>query len=285
MKLDFLRHTPPKDYWNKKVVQFKDAAPFIADLPNAEQLVKYLSGTFVSGHWVEPVDVKINASYISDDGSSQQILSTGIEEALKAYNKGFSLCFGDLSNDVTSLNELKEGSSSFFQRQELIAITAYLSPMNAIGVLHFDRQHNFFIQTEGSKRWFVSERAAITNPYENLVYSGTPQMYFDNMSHRGYEILIPRDCGRAVYDLMPGDVLYIPPGYYHSPATMSAASLHYTLTIEPACFWRDFNNRLFEVMLANNQFFLEDYRFLDEDERIKLFERCLQLSNQIDFEK
>jgi ribosomal protein L16 Arg81 hydroxylase len=84
---------------------------------------------------------------------------------------------------------------------------------------------------------------------------------------------------------MPGDVLYIPPGYYHSPATMSAASLHYTLTIEPACFWRDFNNRLFEVMLANNQFFLEDYRFLDEDERIKLFERCLQLSNQIDFEK
>ena len=282
MKADFLRQNPPQVYWNKRVVQFKGAAPFIVELPSAGQLVQILSGAFISGQWVEPLGVKINASRLSDDGSSQQMLALGIEEARKAYNNGFSLCSGDLSDDIPSLRELKADSSNYFENKDLIAITGYLSPINAVGVLHFDRQHNFFIQVEGSKRWTVSERAAITNPFDNLVYTGTPQKFFDSMGQRGYKILMPRDCGRATYDLMPGDVLYVPPGYYHSPETTSGGSLHYTLTIEPACFWKTYNDRLFDVMLANTHIFLEDYRFLDDVERMKLFEECLRLANQID---
>lgn len=281
MDLDFLKHTSPREYWNKQVVQFRGGAPFITDLPNAEQLVKFASGFFSQGEWIEPFEIKINASRLADDGSPQQMLSVGIEEARKAYKIGFSLCFGDLSDDVSSLHELKMNASDFFQHSDLVSITGYLSPMRAVGVLHFDRQHNYFIQTEGSKRWFVSEVAAITNPYDNLVYNGTPQKFFDNLNQRGYKIKMPRDCGRAVYDLSPGDVLYIPPGFYHSPETTSITSLHYTLTIEPACFWKDFNNRFFDAMLANNQFLLEDYRFLDEGEKNKLLTQCFRLINQI----
>lgn len=271
----------PAEYWNHQVVLLKNAAPFFLDLPNAEQLVQCLTGRFTAGRWVEPSSIKINASRVSDDGSFTQMLSIGIEEARKAYNNGFSLCFGDLSNDFTSLAELKNHSSKIFGYPELIAITGYLSPRNAIGVLHFDRQHNFFIQVEGSKRWFVSERPAIKNPYDNLVYAGTPQLFFDDMRRKGYEISVPKVCGNSVYELEVGDVLYIPPGYYHSPETISDASLHYTLTIEPACFWGDFNNRFFEVMLANNSGFLNDYRFMTESERREAFNECLRMINRI----
>lgn len=281
MNLDFLHHIQPRDYWNKQSVLFAGGAPFVRDLPNAEQLVKFFSGGFIDGEWIEPLCIKINASRISDDGSTQQMLSVGIEEARKSYKNGFSLCFGDLSDDIPSLYDLKVTSSDFFDYPDLVSVTGYLSPMSAIGVLHFDRQHNFFIQTEGTKRWFVSERPAIRNPHDNLVYSGTPQSFFDSMRLRGYEILMPRDCGRAVYDLSPGDVLYIPPGFYHSPETTDIASLHYTLTIEPASIWRDFNTRLFDVMLANNGLLLEDYRFMDEAEKGKLHEQCLRLINQM----
>jgi hypothetical protein len=282
MVLDFLNNSPPREYWDKQVVLFRGGAPFIADLPDAQELVRVLSGAFADGDWIEPIDVRINASRISDDGSSQQLLTVGIEQARKLFKSGFSLCFGDLSDDIPSVHELKLMASEFFRYLDLVSVTGYLSPLNAVGVLHFDRQHNFFIQREGSKRWFVSERAAIVNPYENLVYSGTPQKFFDNLSQRGYEILMPRDCGRVVYDLVPGDVLYIPPGFYHSPETTTKVSLHYTLTVEPACIWKDFNNRLFEVMLANNRFFFKDYRFMEEDEKVKLFEKCSRLIYQMD---
>ena len=86
MKADFLRQNPPQVYWNKRVVQFKGAAPFIVELPSAGQLVQILSGAFISGQWVEPLGVKINASRLSDDGSSQQMLALGIEEARKALS-------------------------------------------------------------------------------------------------------------------------------------------------------------------------------------------------------
>jgi ribosomal protein L16 Arg81 hydroxylase len=281
MNLSFLSGSfPPKDYWNKKVIHFKNEARFASSLPNIEELIRSFTGSFVSGDWSDPLSVDINASLVDEKGVFQQMLSIGIEEAQKAYRNGFSLCFGDLSDTIPSLSRLKTESIKYFGYEDLIAITGYLSPTNAVGVLHFDRQHNFFIQTQGTKRWFVSERPAIKNPYQNLVYAGTPKKFFDDMRDRGYEILLPRECGKGTYDLSPGDVLYVPPGYYHSPETTGDASLHYTLTVEPACFWKDLNAKLADLMLSNNGLFFEDYRFLESGEKSRLYEECFQIIDQ-----
>jgi ribosomal protein L16 Arg81 hydroxylase len=269
-----------KEYWNKSVVHFEKEASFVVSLPSAEELIRVFTGGFASGHWSDPSSIKINASRVCESGITQKMLSVGIEEARKAYKEGFSLCFADLSDAIPSLSALKTESLKYFEYENLIAITGYLSPANAVGVLHFDRQHNFFIQTQGTKRWFVSERAAIENPYENLVYTGTPQTFFEDMSGRGYQIRLPRECGKIAYDLSPGDVLYVPPGYYHSPETIGEASLHYTLTVEPACFWKDLNERLSDLMLSNNRAFLQDYRFMESSEKLKLFEECLKIVKQ-----
>lgn len=275
MNLDFLlegKSTP--EYWNNEAVLFSAQDQLSDYLPSSDELVNYFAGSFSKGAWAQPLDVRINASLINTDGVNQQLISVDIETARNCYINGFSLCFGDLSSDIVRISELKMKAAELFGYTDLIAVTGYLSPPKAVGVLHFDRQHNFFIQKEGTKRWFVSEKAGIINPHENLVYTGLAQSFFEDMKTRGYNISLPRDCGKVSYELNPGDILYVPPGFYHSPETLSETSLHYTLTIEPACFWKEFNNQMFSRLLSSNGKYFADYRFLSVDERSKLIESC-----------
>lgn len=262
-------------YWNKQVCRFQGAVDLDeACIPSVDELLISLSGSFKNGLWFKPEVVNINASKLNPHGAPSQRLSIDIDTALDCYSNGFSICFGDLSSTVDAIFELRRTAVDFFGHQELVFVTGYLSPPGATGILHYDRQHNFFIQREGVKRWYVSEVPAIKNPHENLVYSGADKAFFEDMRARGYNIALPADCGRQVYDLSPGDVLYIPPGYYHSPETLETHSLHYTLTVEPACFWRDLNKKMASLLLAQNEMFFEDYRFLSEEKRSQLYERC-----------
>ncbi len=278
MILDFLHDRKNiVKYWNKEVVLFPNQKLLSSSLPAATDLINCFKGNFISGQWTEPLNVNINASCINLDGSHQQLLSIGINDARSCYLNGFSLCFGDMSLGINHVAALKAKAVDIFGFADLIAVTGYLSPPKAIGVLHFDRQHNFFIQREGTKRWYVSERAAIKNPHENLVYAGLTQPFLEEMKARGYEISLPLDCGRNMYELNPGDVLYVPPGFYHSPETLGEPSLHYTLTVEPACFWKDFNKDMFSKLLSSEGKFFEDYRFLSEDQRSELANDCLNL--------
>ena len=276
MNLDFIKNQGQiSNFWNNAVIKFTNQSGLVALLPGVSVLMNYFTGNFENGNWSSPINVNINASTILQDGAYQQLLGIDINTARGCYANGFSLCFGDMADSIDQLNLLKSKAVEIFGYPELVAVTGYLSPENAIGVLHFDRQHNFFIQREGSKRWTVSEKAAVKNPHENLLYPSVTQSFLSEMKSLGYEIEIPRDCGRKIYDLNPGDVLYIPPGFYHSPETLSKHSLHYTLTVEPACFWKDFNQKMFLKLLSSDGRFFADYRFMTESQRSNLFRECM----------
>lgn len=263
-------------FWNKECAFFPKQQSLSDSLPSASNLISLFTGHYSNGSWVKSLAVNINASRINNDGSHQQLLSIGIEAACERYLDAFTICFGDLATSCEQIAALKDRAAEFFGFGELIAVTGYLSPPNSTGVLHYDRQHNFFIQREGTKRWFVSEKPATPNPHDNLVYTGTPQKFFDEMKAKDYHIALPKECGRQVFELNPGDVLYVPPGFYHSPETLSSASLHYTLTLEPACFWRDFTKDCFLKMLSNNGIFMLDYRFITDEERRQLINDCIE---------
>lgn len=276
MNLDFIKnHDHIANYWNSDVIKFSNQSSFLSSLPDVSNLMKCFTGSFESGNWISPIGVNINASILLKDGSYQQQLGIDVNTARRYYADGFSLCFGDMADSIGQITLLKSKALEIFGHSDLISVTGYLSPEKAIGVLHFDRQHNFFIQREGSKRWTVSEKAAVKNPHENLLYPSVTQSFLHEMKNLGYEIEIPRDCGRKIYDLNPGDVLYIPPGFYHSPETLSKYSLHYTLTVEPACFWKDFNKKIFLKLLASEGKFFADYRFMTDSQRSQLFQECL----------
>jgi hypothetical protein len=243
-------------------------------MPSITDLLSYTNGKFQDGGWEQPIDVEINASMISHDAGFQQQLGVANSRLHHLYSLGFTLCYGDMSDQIQSLGQLKNEALTVFDSIELLQITAYVSPPGSVGVLHFDRQHNFFLQKEGRKRWFVSEIPAIENPYENFVFPSATQAFVNELHSKGYKVAMPKDCGKNEYVLEPGDVLYVPPGFYHSPETGPTPSLHYTLTVEPKCFWKDLNASLFSVFLENCSDLNKDYRFLSAEDKTALLERC-----------
>jgi len=282
MDLSFLsRFKPIHSYWNLEVIHFTGQQHVFGGLPDVSELVEGLLGGFVRSQWEPGADVGINASIIRGDGQHHQLLSLDVGAARRHYNEGYSLCFGDLSNWFQGVGELKQAAVDMFGHPETIVVTAYLSPPGAVGVLHYDRQHNFFFQREGEKSWSISERPATKNPFENLVYPSLDRQFYDEMNRRGYNISLPRECGRDQFTLTPGGGLYVPPGFYHSPETLGAPSLHYTLTIEPVCFYKDFNKRMFDTLIANCDVLNKDYRFMSAPERKLHFEMCSNLVSQL----
>ena len=273
--LNFLSDERPiHDYWNEAIVSFTGKNELSSRLPSKEGLLSSVTGHFVENKWNAGLSVNINASKVIDANNNQQLLSVELSHCAELFMNGFSLCFGDMSEKIEPLIDLKEEAAKIFGQPELIFITAYLSPPKAIGPLHYDRQHNFFIQREGAKKWSVSSTAAVENPFENLVYSNLDQGFFENMRAAGYVIRTPKECGRNEIILNEGDILYIPPGFYHSPETLENPSLHYTLTIEPANFWNDNNKHLFSLMLGATDLFNRDYRFMSAHEKRLLFDQC-----------
>jgi len=208
-----------------------------------------------------------NASRVENDGEITRFQNLPVRLAPEYYNKGFTICFGDVSDVSPHLEELKSDAESLSDLCSDVLITCYVSPAMSTGVLHFDRQHNFFIQREGVKRWTVSRQPAVSNPIDNLVYPGSSEQFFSVMRERGYNIKLPRECGKETITLHPGDVLYLPPGHYHAPETRDSASLHYTLTLEPVSFWSLINPSLYRALLANSECFNKDLRFLGVEER------------------
>ena len=277
MKLEFLELARSEDsYWNSKVAFFRAQQSAGSSLPNAEQLIRSFEPGFKNSAWHASPPVSINASRLSESGVAVQRIGITTSEAQQCFKSGFSLCFGDLSHQIENVGLLRNAAAEILGYPDTILVTAYLSPPTSVGILHYDTQHNFFIQREGTKRWFVSDRAAVNNPHRNFIYNGAPASFFNEMAEQGLKISLPGECGRTEYILHPGDVLYVPPGFYHSPETLDEHSLHYTLTVEPACFWFDFQRHIFAKLLKSGGNLYRDCRFDEEAEKHRHFDSCIK---------
>lgn len=96
-------------------------------------------------------------------------------------------------------------------------INAYLSDGGApsgIGA-HFDPQEVFVLQVAGTKRWPLSETQS-DDPVSRESRAASEARAFEPV---------------AIYDLSPGDVLFIPRGTWHEPETLEGPSLHLTVTL------------------------------------------------------
>ena len=246
-------------------------------LPSISELILLLNGRYERGEWHSRKITKINASKVFKGGVVENLSDVAVSDIEKLYNSSYTLCFGDVSHFSPSLEALKKSATSYFGGDDdKVLITCYLSPPNSAGILHYDRQHNFFIQREGAKKWTVSERAAVECPYDNLVYSGASQGFFDSMDQQDYRILKPNQCGKIKYDISPNNILYIPPGFYHVAETDELPSLHYTLTLEPLSFWSEINPHIFKILLSNCQAMNKDIRLLPTNDAKNHFEDCIR---------
>ncbi|MEK9723820.1 MAG: cupin domain-containing protein, partial [Rhodospirillaceae bacterium] len=86
--------------------------------------------------------------------------------------------------------------------------------------IHFDCHDVFAIQIAGRKRWNVFQRY-FQDPINHPAFRQLGQDFHN------------RNCGPVSLDvtMTPGDLIYIPSGYYHAAMAESEASLHLTFSV------------------------------------------------------
>lgn len=87
---------------------------------------------------------------------------------------------------------------------------------------HFDNHDVFVIQTEGEKVWTLYENRAL-NPVDPPEDTAETRRWFEQTRGRVLQEIVMR----------PGDVLYLPRGWYHDALATEGASLHVTFSVTP----------------------------------------------------
>jgi len=108
-----------------------------------------------------------------------------------------------------------------------VHVNLYLSYPGSPGYpIHFDTHDFFILQIEGVKKWEIYPS---TTPYPLEIPAAfhAPDLYSDDVAGQppGPERLLQR------LSLRPGDVLYVPKGYWHQALAEGGLSLHLTVGI------------------------------------------------------
>lgn len=179
---------------------------------------------------------RIDAAVV--DGENQQQEVSAEPEQLRAFRAaGMTLC-ADVSNNglVASLlerlrTELRLGASSGFAKLYWSAPGKGFAP-------HFDPHHVFVLQLAGAKRWWFEDAPAVpwTTSGAHLDRSGVPvhsgaARNAPVVAADGVQVPAPSRSELRREDLSAGDVLYLPPGTWH---TTEAIDESRALSVSPA---------------------------------------------------
>jgi len=96
----------------------------------------------------------------------------------------------------------------------------YLTPPNSYAVrLHNDDQDVFLMQVWGKKHWIMRDAPKLAPYTEEMLGKDEP--------------VPPELISEPImsFDMLPGDILYIPRGFLHEATTSSEPSLHITITM------------------------------------------------------
>lgn len=127
-----------------------------------------------------------------------------------------------------------------------VMASAFLTPVNAQGFgLHYDIEGIFVLQIEGRKTWRLFPPIV---PFP----LGSQRWRPDILSAEARRDLEQRG-PHASYELVPGDVLWIPRGWLHDVFTTGQASLHLSLGV-PGVSKYEMITQLLEALAENEEF-------------------------------
>jgi ribosomal protein L16 Arg81 hydroxylase len=269
-----------REYWDSKPLHIRGSRSKFKALPEVEALPRLLGGTLRPDRWTAGENSFCNAYKVNVDGSYDRLNNAPSSMFSQLFQNGYTLCFGDVSNGDSALSELVGAVCDLTEFRSAPVVTCYLTPPQSSGIVHYDSQHVFFLQRGGSKYWRVSESPGKKHPIRNFMYANVESRALDAMAKSGYEIQLPAQCGFRNVELAEGDVLYLPPGFYHAPHTRSEYSFHFTLTLDPICFWDFLSTAMGSILLRESDTFYCDLRNLDAEARRVTLEKQLALVKQ-----
>jgi hypothetical protein len=188
---------------------------------------------------------------VETEGKSGRALRPSPSKVQILMSQGASVVADDVQDLNPSIRGLCKGLSQAFAGHVGAHIYSSFQGVQAFGT-HFDLHHVFAVQTEGEKTWRLYRNRAdcpTTFPFDS------PEVRRWLAESRGEVMTEVR--------MRPGDVLYLPRGWYHDAVATDGASLHVTFSITPLSGRALF--RLLENLAMEDPAFRAWLRPADED--------------------
>jgi bifunctional lysine-specific demethylase and histidyl-hydroxylase NO66 len=139
-----------------------------------------------------------------------------VPSVYRLWDQGHTIILHSLQYSAPSLFDWLETIEA--QLRHPIQANAYLSPPESQGFgIHYDTHDVFIVQVEGRKHWRVWKEPAYPAPLSHENRAKDPGM-------DGRPTVIDRV-------IEPGEIIYIPRGFYHEARSVESASLHLTLGV------------------------------------------------------
>jgi ribosomal protein L16 Arg81 hydroxylase len=225
------------EHWNREPVYISGCNGKFAALPGLKELPTVLNGKLSASHWTKGHVYTAQGSYFDNKGNIKTI-NAPPPMWPDLFNAGFSLCFNGLHKYHEQLEQFVDGIATTTKFPGTISTTGYLTPPHSGSAMHFDSQHVFLMQISGSKHWKIGERVGWTNAPMNLQLSQVKSPAVKNSFESiGAGVTCPEEGTLRKFTLTTGDILYLPPGFWHQAHTTDSHSLHYSLTLAPLAPW------------------------------------------------
>jgi ribosomal protein L16 Arg81 hydroxylase len=140
------------------------------------------------------------------------------------YEAGFTLCAKGLDKGSPILTALTKQAKKALNYAGFVDIRGYLSGHGSGATTHFDARHATTLQIEGEKVWRYALEPSMPFPPRNAIMEGPTPEYIKTEPVPRVRVLgldpslvAPApDLEFREVTLRPGDVLYLPPGTWHS---------------------------------------------------------------------
>jgi Cupin-like domain len=225
-----------KCYFNKKPVVYRNAV--INTKPYNTWSMEYLR-SLVGSRMVKVSHSKRGVFTISEDGDIEHI-QMQFEKAMELF------AIGHQKNETWYLQE----TSMFEYFPELLAemeipalnsksdqierINFWMGGKGCLTQLHFDGDHNFLVQIRGKKELilFRPEDSAYLYPKEGGINTHESSVELDHIDYDRFPLV--RNASAFSCTLQQGDVLYLPPRWWHQVRTVE-------LSISVNYWWNRFD--------------------------------------------
>ena len=209
-----------------------------------------------------PGKIKAHLPDARDESSS---IDTSATDAKKLFENGMGLLFNE-AQEISPL--LVQWLEEIRQAAGLPALTysrclIYATPKNGGTAPHFDQNINFVVQIKGKKTWYMAPNKSVLNPMTRFTMKTEPDPELQSYVHETLPTTMPKDAQKI--DLLPGSMLFVPRGYWHSTeAQEEALALNFTFTVPT---WIDLFLTALRTRLAQSQDWRESAHGVSDSSR------------------
>jgi ribosomal protein L16 Arg81 hydroxylase len=217
--------------WGRLPLYVHGPSNKFADLYSLSSFQSQMAGDFNPGKAERRPAPLLKAVHNRSGGGA--IFHVPANMAMGLFDAGMTLCASNVELNDIRLSALVAAVRRRLRFTGQMEVNSYYSPDGEGFSWHYDGQHVFIIQIDGSKRWEFSEAPGVDWPPINIPLSSLIEPgNREAAATLGMKTTLPSELAVIEETLMPGDMLYLPPGTWHR-AFACSHSFGLTLTLHP----------------------------------------------------